>query len=366
MSPQQRERRRRRRHPPMTEIAIYTDIDSVTGFGPQMLRDGLAEAAGGPVSIRLNSQGGNVIDGLACHNLLQAYPGEVTVVIDGMALSIASLIACGGDKVQMAENAWFMIHNPHNDVSGDGDGLRDMAALLDGMRDQLATVYSAKSKKPREEILQLMAAETWLTGPQAKESGFVDEVIASLEVAAEFDASRFSRPPQTKTKETAAMASATYHELKTAFPRAKAEFLTKCLDKDLTIDKARAEYDEAMAKAMEEKDAELAKAAAEIEEMKKESEAKAKAEEEEKKEAEASAKAKAEEEKKAAEAKAKSGVLPVGDGKARGGQSATAEWNETIADKMKAGLPKSKAIRSVVIERPELHQSYLAEVNAHA
>lgn len=360
MSPRQRERRRSRRHP-MAEIAIYTDIDSVTGFGPQMLRDGLSEAAGGPITIRLNSQGGNVIDGLACYNLLRSYPGEKTVVIDGMALSIASLIACGGDRVWMAENAWFMIHNPHNDVSGDGDGLRDMASLLDGMRDQLATVYAAKSKKPKEEILQLMAAETWMTGPQAKEAGFVDEVTASLEVAADFDASRFSRPPQTKQEETA-MAAATYHELKSAFPKAKAEFLTRCLDKDLTIDKARAEYDEAQAKALEETTEELAKAKAEMEELKKESEAKAKAEEEEKKAAEA--KAKAEEEKKAAEAKARSGVLPVGTATGRGGQTATAEWTEAVSEKMKAGLPKSKAIRSVVIERPELHQSYLSEANA--
>ncbi|MDX9862466.1 MAG: Clp protease ClpP [Rhodospirillales bacterium] len=194
----------------MTEIAIYSDIDSVTGFGPQAMREALAEAGGGPITIRLNSQGGNVIDGLACLNLMRSYPGEKTVVIDGMALSIASLIACGGDTVQMAENAWMMIHNPHNECAGDGDDLRGMAGLLDGMRDQLATVYSAKSKKPKEEILALMAAETWMTGPQAKEAGFVDEVTASLEVAATFDADRFSRPPTIQPKEPD-MAAATVH-----------------------------------------------------------------------------------------------------------------------------------------------------------
>ena len=203
-------------------------------------------------SIRLNSEGGNVSDGLACYNLMRSYTGKKTVIIDGMALSIASLIACGGDTVEMAENAWFMIHNPHNQAMGDGDDLRDMAGLLDGMRDQLASVYSAKSKKSKDEILKLMDAETWMNGPQAKEAGFVDEVTALLEVAAEFDASRFSRPPAIKIQETTIMASATYHELKSAFPKAKAEFFTRCLDKDLTIDKARAEYDEAMAKALEE------------------------------------------------------------------------------------------------------------------
>jgi len=348
----------------MAEVAIYTDIDSMGGFGPQMLRDALASAAGGPITIRLNSEGGNVIDGLACYNLMRSYPGKKTVIIDGMALSIASLIACGGDTVEMAENAWFMIHNPHNQAMGDGDDLRDMAGLLDGMRDQLASVYSAKSKKTKEEILKLMDAETWMNGPQAKEAGFVDEVTALLEVAAEFDASRFSRPPAIKIQETTIMASATYHELKSAFPKAKAEFFTRCLDKDLTIDKARAEYDEAMAKALEETTTELAKAKAELEEMKKESEAKAKAEEEEMKEAVAKAKAEEEEEKVATAAKAKAGVRAAASGKTRGCQSATDRWNEAIAEKTKMGLPKAKAVRQVSIEDPDLQAEFIAEANA--
>ncbi len=83
MTPKQRERRRRRRHP-MTELTIYQEIDSVTGFGPQALHDALADADGGPVTIRMSSQGGNVIDGLACYNLLRSYEGETTVVIDGI------------------------------------------------------------------------------------------------------------------------------------------------------------------------------------------------------------------------------------------------------------------------------------------
>lgn len=346
----------------MPEIAIYSDIDSMTGFGPQMLRDGLAAANGGPVTIRLNSEGGNVIDGLACYNLLRSYAGEKTIIIDGMALSIASLIACAGDKVQMAENAWFMIHNPHNQAMGDGDDLRGMAALLDGMRDQLATVYSAKSKKPKDEILQLMAAETWLNGPQAKEAGFVDEVTASLEVAATFDASRFSRPPQTNHKETA-MAAATFAELKTAFPRAKSDFIVTCQEKAYSLEKARAEYDEAMAKALEEKEAELAKAKAKAEEMEKEAEAKAKAEEDEKKAAEAKAKAEEEEEKAATAAKAKSGVPPVGTGKGKGVHAAGA-FAGAVNERIKLGMTKAQAVSEVVREHPDLHREFVQAANA--
>ena len=386
MTPKQRERRRRRRHP-MTEIAIYSDIDSQGGFGPQALREALADADGGPMTVRLNSEGGNVIDGLACYNLLRSYEGETTVVIDGMALSIASLVACGADKVKMAENAWLMVHNPHNQAAGDGDDLRDMAGLLDGMRDQLAKAYATRSKKPVEEVLKLMSAETWMTGPQALEAGFVDEVTASLEVAATFDATRFSKPPRQKLTplETAvaneipalpgetitwnqhkepAMAAATFTELKAAFPRASADFLVRCQASGHTLDKARAEFDEENAKALDEKEKELAEAKAGFEEFKEnaDKEKEAKAEEEEKKAAEA--KATEDEEKKAAEAKAKSGVTPAGGGSARGGSGASSGFMSCVKDRMKLGASKAQAVSQTVQEEPELHREFVQAHNA--
>ena len=348
----------------MTEIAIYTDIDSQGGFGPKALREALAEAEGGPMTVRLNSEGGNVIDGLACYNLLRSYEGETTVVIDGMALSIASLVACGADKVKMAENAWLMVHNPHNQAAGDGDDLRDMAGLLDGMRDQLAKAYATRSKKPVEEVLKLMSAETWMTGPQALEAGFVDEVTESLEVAATFDASRFSKPPTiTKHKEPVMATAATYQELKSAFPRAKAEFLTGCLDRSHTLDKARAEFDEENAKALDDKEKELAEAKAGFEEFKEnaEKEKEAKAEEEEKKAAKA--KAEEEEEKKATEAKAKAGVRPAGGGATRSSGTASG-FRNAVNEKMKLGLPRAQAVSQTVQEEPEMHREYVLAANA--
>jgi ATP-dependent protease ClpP protease subunit len=348
----------------MNELTIYSDIDSQTGFAPQALRDALAEANGEPVTIRLNSEGGNVIDGLACYNLLRSYEGETTVVIDGMALSIASLVVCGADRAQMAQNAWMMVHNPHNQVAGTGDDLRDMAGLLDGMQDQLADVYTAKSKKPKEEIIQLMDAETWMTGPQALEAGFVDEVTASLEVAAEFDASRFSKPPTIQKEKETAMAAATYQELKAAFPRASADFFVTCQDKGYTLDKARAEFDEANAKALEETTKELNDVKAEFEKFKKDTEEEAKATEEEKKEAEAKAKAEEEEEKKAAEAKAKSGVTAAASGKAKGGQGAQSRFVDAINERIKLGMPKAQAVAETVRDEPEAHREYVLAANA--
>lgn len=345
--------------PDAYELAIYQDIDAATGFGPQAMRDFLAVAAGQPVTVRLNSQGGNVIDGLACYNLLKQYPAAKTVIVDGMALSIASVIAMAGDQVQMAENAWMMIHNPHNEAQGDGDGLREMASLLDGMRDQLAAIYSAKSGKTPDECKALMAAETWMTGPQAVEAGFANTVTAPLAVAADFDSRRFSNPPNKEHR----IMPATFVELKKAFPRADAKFIVRCQERNLELDAARAEFDEEMATALKAASEELTKCKAELEEMKT---AQAKAQEEMQKEAEVAAKAKAEEEQKMAEAKSKArGVIPAkSSASAKGGQSATARWNDAVAEKVKAGLPKAKAVRAVSIENPELQAEFIAEANA--
>jgi ATP-dependent protease ClpP protease subunit len=179
------------------EISIYKSIGSQPGeYGPEMLRQDLARAAGQPVTIRLNSEGGNVIDGVACFNLLRQYPGKVTCHVDGMALSIASVIAMAADELVVPANAWMMIHNPANEAAGDGDDLREMASLLDGMRDQLAAIYSARSRKPVSEVCRMMAAETWMTGKQAVEAGFADRTSAPLAVAATFDARQFRNAPR--------------------------------------------------------------------------------------------------------------------------------------------------------------------------
>lgn len=350
----------------MPDIAIYQDIDSATGFGPQMLREALAAAAGQPLTVRINSQGGNVIDGLACYNLLKQYAGEKIAIIDGMALSISSVIPLACDRVEIAENSWMMIHNPNNEASGDGDNMREMAALLDGMRDQLANIYSAKSGKTADECRSMMAAETWLTGPQAVEAGFADAVTAPLSVAASIDTRRFSNPPIPKQGDEP-MAAATFADLKKTFPKAKADFIVRCQERNLELDAARAEYDEMMAKALEEMTEEAAKAKAELEELKEaEAKAKAKAEEEETA-AKAKAKAEEDEEKKAAEARAKGrGVRPVAGSGAtnKSGQSATARWKAAISEKIKEGLPRAKAVRQVCIEDPELQQDFIDESNA--
>lgn len=343
--------------PNACEIAIYQDIDSLDGFGPQALRDALALA--GPVSeihVRLNSQGGNVVDGLACFNILKQNPARKIVHVDGMALSIASLVMCAGDEIEVAENSWVMIHNPHNTAAGTPDDLRDMAELLDKMRDQIASVYQAKSGKPIAEVLAMMDAETWLTGTEAVAAGFADRTTTPIAAAAAFDVRRFSHPPVIGAVAMADNA-ATFQQLKGAFPKASAEFLVNCQASNFTLEQARASYDETTAAALAEAVAEANKAKAELQQMM------LKKQEEE----EAACKAKAEAEAAAltaAEAKAKTGVKPLTTATAKATGGPADEWRDAVAAKMESGLTKAKAFSAVVRENPELHAAYVAAVNA--
>jgi ATP-dependent protease ClpP protease subunit len=339
--------------PNVSDIAIYQDIDALTGFGPQALRDALAAA--GPVSevhIRLNSQGGNVVDGLACYNILRQHPARKIVHVDGMALSIASLVMCAGDEIEAAENSWIMIHNPHNSVAGTPEDLRDMAGLLDQMRDQIASVYEKRSGKPRAEVLALMDAETWMTGPQAVEAGFADRTSTPIAVAATFDARRFSHPP-TQGAIPMAEQAATFAQLQTAFPKATAEFFVNAQARGFTLDQARASYDETTAAALAEAVAEANKAKATLAEFLK------KKEEDEKAACEAKAK-----EEAAAKAAARRGVKPLADAGAKGGVDHIDAWKIAIAAKCTAGMSKAAAVRAVAIEDPDLHAAYIDAVNA--
>ena len=162
------------------------------------------------------------------------------------------------------------------------------------------------------------------------------------------------------------MAEASFKDLKTAFPRASADFIVRCQSKGHDLNAARAEFDEENAKALEEKDKELAEAKAGFEEFQKETEAKAKAEEEEKVATEAKAKAEEEEEKKAAEAKAKAGVRPAGGGTAKATGSASG-FRAAVNDRMSLGngmMSRARAVSEIVHEEPELHREFVQAANA--
>lgn len=136
------------------------------------------------VDLHINSPGGSVSDGIAIFNAFKRLKAEVTVYVDGLAASIASVIAQCGDKRVMAEGALMMIHDPSTFVWGNAADMRKEADVLDVHKETLMTVYLNAGFSDKEELGRLMSAETWMTGEEAVENGLADEVEGELQVAA--------------------------------------------------------------------------------------------------------------------------------------------------------------------------------------
>jgi len=170
------------------EIWIYDEIgeDYWTGGGvtAKSFQKDLAAVKASQIDLHINSPGGNVFDGIAIYNLLKQHPATITTYIDGIAASIASVIALSGDTVQMAENALFMIHNPSGVVMGTATDMRDFADTLDKVAGSLITTYTGKTEHKEDEITSWMEAETWFNADEAFEAGFIDEITDRVDMAA--------------------------------------------------------------------------------------------------------------------------------------------------------------------------------------
>lgn len=136
------------------------------------------------IDVRINSPGGSVFEGMAIHNLLHAHEAEIHVYVDGHAASIASIIAMAGDTITMPANTLMMIHDPRTFVSGTAKDLDVAADLLRTITDQMAEIYAARSGLDEEDVKAMMDEETWMTGTEAVEKGFADEVTDEQKLAA--------------------------------------------------------------------------------------------------------------------------------------------------------------------------------------
>lgn len=170
-----------------SEILLYGPIagerswwgDEVT---PRSFAEDLESLNGKDVTVRINSGGGDVFAAHAIHNQLIAYKGKVTVVIDGLAASAATIIAVAGDRIIMPSNALFMIHNPAIGLS-DYYGAEELAQAvnaLNAIKDSIVAAYRKRCKVSAEEIAAMMDAETWMGAAECLEKGFVDEIQGSV------------------------------------------------------------------------------------------------------------------------------------------------------------------------------------------
>lgn len=139
--------------------------------------------------VHINSPGGNVFDGLAVYNYLVRHRAQVVVHIDGIAASIASVIAMAGSRIVMPANAAMFIHNPLTFAGGDAAAFRKTADELDVIRHTIVSAYKSRVTIDREEVERLMDAETLLTAEQAVKWGFADEIEEASRMAASVNVS---------------------------------------------------------------------------------------------------------------------------------------------------------------------------------
>ncbi|RLM13321.1 peptidase S14 [Gibbsiella quercinecans] len=142
------------------------------------------------INLHIHSPGGDVFDGIAIYNLLNSHPASKTVYIDGLAASMASVIAMVGNPIIMPENAMMMIHKPWGITGGDANDMRDYADLLDKVEAVLIPSYAKKTGKSTDELANMLSEETWLTAQECLEHGFADQISVAVQAMARINSQR--------------------------------------------------------------------------------------------------------------------------------------------------------------------------------
>jgi ATP-dependent Clp protease protease subunit len=185
------------------EVFIYDDI------GDSFFDDGITSKsfaedlrALGNVSLLnvfINSPGGSVFHGISIHNQLARHRARKVVNIDGIAASIASVIAMAGDEITIAENGMMMIHEPFAMAAGTAADMRKMADSLDKVGETILSTYVNRTGTAEGQIAAMMAEETWLNAEEAVDLGFADSIGAEVQIAA-MDLSKFKNVPDPLTE----------------------------------------------------------------------------------------------------------------------------------------------------------------------
>lgn len=148
---------------------------------PELFRTEL-NSSQGDISVYINSPGGDCVAASQIYTMLSEYPGKVTVKIDGLAASAASVIAMAGNEVQMSSTAMMMIHNPLTMAFGNADEMQKAIEMLDEVKESIINAYEKKTGLSRNKISRLMDEETWMNARKAIELGFADSIIGNSSV----------------------------------------------------------------------------------------------------------------------------------------------------------------------------------------
>ncbi|MFD3917127.1 head maturation protease, ClpP-related [Streptomyces sp. NPDC058603] len=165
------------------EMLIYDEIGGWWGSTPGDVVEELRAITAPNLRVRINSPGGSVFDGVAIANAIRLHPSNVTVQIDGIAASIASVIAMAGDRIVMTPQSQLMIHDASGMCLGNSADMEEMAELLDLQSDNIADAYAQRAGGTREEWRERMRAESWYLAQEAVDAGLADEVLPARKEA---------------------------------------------------------------------------------------------------------------------------------------------------------------------------------------
>ncbi|WP_368913697.1 ClpP-like prohead protease/major capsid protein fusion protein [Providencia sp. 1701011] len=172
------------------DIYIYDEIGMWGVSAKRFTEDLISLGNISHINLHIHSPGGEVFEGIAIYNQLKNHNATITVYIDGLAASMASVIAMVGDEVKMPKNAMMMIHKPWGVSWGDANDMRDYADLLDKVENVLIPAYMEKTGKTKEEIEAMLGEETWLTAEECVEHGFANTVIEPVKAMASLSSKR--------------------------------------------------------------------------------------------------------------------------------------------------------------------------------
>jgi ATP-dependent Clp protease protease subunit len=179
------------------EVLIYDVIDAWFGVSAQSFAKAIAGADGQPLTIRVNSPGGDVFEGRAIASQIRAYTGPTTIIVDGLAASAASTIAVAANSTTMAKGSFLMVHQSWAFAMDNAPGLRQLADLLDKVDTQVAADYAAKAGVTQAAALDWMKVETWFTAEEAVAAGLANAVLDAEGQLQAFNLAAFDHVPAT-------------------------------------------------------------------------------------------------------------------------------------------------------------------------
>jgi len=178
-----------------TEVLIY-DVIGWPFIDANMFARDFNRIESKEITVGINSPGGDVFDGTAIFNTIESHPARIITRIDGVAASMASIVALAGDEIQIAKNAYYMMHNPWSFAMGDYIEFQKEADLLKRIAGTLAQTYSDRTSIKIETVQAMMDDETWIIGEELVDQGFADKVVGDKKASAVFDLGMYSNAPK--------------------------------------------------------------------------------------------------------------------------------------------------------------------------